>query len=262
MRTAGPLVRRTLDGVPVQFSPRAEADGFLIAFTERAGGVSRGAFQSLNLGLLTEDEPTRVSTNRSRVCAALGIPSFASGRQVHGARVARIGLRRAGAGFSDPADAVAGADGLVTSSPQVPISVLVADCVPLALFAPDRGELAVVHAGWRGLASGIVSAAIRRMAEPNEVWAVIGPSIGVDHYEVGGEVVHAIASGSEGPVRTRRSGGRLYLDLAATVAAVLEEQGVRAMECSGECTACQSERFFSYRRDGRTGRQALIAAKL
>jgi len=262
MPTPGHLARRTLDGMAVLLSPRAEADGFLVAFTERSGGVSRGAFDSLNLGLLTEDEPERVSENRSRVCAALGIRPFACGRQVHGGRVERVGLRRAGAGFSDPAEAVAGADGLVTSSREVPLSVLVADCVPLALFAPARGVLEVVHAGWRGLASGIVPAALRRLGEPNGVRAAIGPSIGVDHYEVGGKVALAVASASEAPARTRRSGGRLYLDLAATVAADLEERGVRVVEWSGECTACLPDRFFSYRRDGRTGRHALIGAKL
>jgi YfiH family protein len=251
-----------VDGVAFQVSATAEADGFLIAYTERSGGVSRGAFGSLNLGLLTGDDPVRVSTNRARACAALDIPPFTCGRQVHGARVERVGLRRAGAGFFDPGEGLAGADGLVTSSRGVPLSILVADCVPLALLAPERGAVAVVHAGWRGVASGIVPAALRRVGEPNGVRAVIGPSIGVDHYEVGEDVVAAVSSASEAGARTRRSGGRLYLDLGATVATVLEEYGVRAIEWSEECTACQPERFYSYRRDGRTGRQALIAATL
>lgn len=262
MPTPDSLERRMADGVAVEVSRTAEADGFLVAYTERSGGVSRGAFESLNLGLLAGDDPVRVSTNRARVCAALRIPPFACGGQVHGARVERVGPRRAGAGFSDPGEALAGADGLVTSSREVPVSILVADCVPLALFSPERGAVAVVHAGWRGVAAGIVPAALLRVGEPNGVRAVIGPSIGVDHYEVGEDVVAAVSSASEGGARTRRSGGRLYLDLAATVATVLEEYGARAIEWSGECTACQPDRFFSYRRDARTGRQALIAAKL
>lgn len=262
MPTAGPLERRILNGLAVQVSLGAEAEGFLVGFTERSGGVSRGVFGTLNLGLPTEDHPERVSTNRARVCAALGIPPFACGRQVHGARVERVGPPRAGAGFSDPGDAVAGADGLVTSSRGVPLAVLVADCVPLALLDPNRGALAVVHAGWRGVASGIVPAALRRVGEPNDIRAVIGPSIGVDHYEVGEDVVRAVSSASDAGARTRRSGGRLYLDLPDTVATVLEGHGVRAVERSGECTACQPDRFFSYRRDGRTGRQALIAVRL
>jgi YfiH family protein len=262
MPTDSTLEHRTLDGLSVQVSVRAEADGFLVAFTERSGGVSRGPFATLNLGLRTDDDPLRVTRNRALACAALGIGSFACGEQIHGGRIGRIGPQGRGAGFVDPIQAVAGVDGLVTSSRRVPVSVLVADCVPLALFAPRRGTLAVVHAGWRGVASGIVPAAVRGVGEPHEVRAAIGPCIGVDHYEVGEDVARAVSAAVDAGAATRRFGGRLYLDLPGTVGIILQELGVRAIERAAQCTACEPDRLFSHRRDGRTGRQALIAARL
>jgi YfiH family protein len=242
-------------------STREESDGFLVAFTERTGGTSRGSFRSLNLGLRSGDDQERVRENRRRVCAALGITSFACGQQAHGAGTARIGPRRAGAGFSDPEDAVPGVDALVTSSRGVAMAVLVADCVPLALVDPAAGRVCVVHAGWKGVAAGILQAALRPFAEPSRVRATMGPAIGLDHYEVGEDVALAVSAASGAGAKTRRVGSRLFLDLPGTVAVILKEHGVRTIERSGDCTACQKDRFFSYRRDGQTGRQALIAMR-
>jgi YfiH family protein len=264
MPRSSALEARTYEGnVRALVSRRSEADGFLVAFTERSGGVSRGRFRSLNLGLRAGDEPDRVVSNRERVCAALGIEPFAWPEQVHGARSRRIGPRKAGAGFADPDEAVAGADALITSSRRLPLAVMVADCVPLALVAPARGTVGVVHAGWRGVAGGIVPEALRVLgADPSDVRASIGPAIGPDHYEVGEDVALAVAAASPGGARTKRSGARLLLDLPGTVALILQELGVRTIERARECTACEAERFFSYRRDGDTGRQALVAARL
>jgi YfiH family protein len=254
--------RRTLGGgISVVVSTREESDGFLVAFTERTGGASRGAFRSLNLGLRSGDDPERVKENRRRVCAALGIPSFACGQQVHGARTARIGPRRAGAGFADAEDAVPEVDALITSSRGVAMAVLVADCVPLALVDPAAGRLAVVHAGWKGVAAGIVQAALGRFGDPAGIRATMGPAIGPDHYEVGEDVALAVSAASGAGAKTRRVGARLYLDLPGTVASILKEHGVRTIERSRECTACQKDRLFSHRRDGQTGRQALIAMR-
>lgn len=257
------LERRILDqGIAAVVSSSAEADGFLVAFTERTGGVSPGAFSSLNLGVGTGDDPERVAKNRHRACAALCIDRFTSAEQPHRGKVLQVGPRRAGAGFADPADAVPGADGLMTSSRNVPLAVLVADCVPLALVAPERGEFAVVHAGWRGVAAGIISAALARFGNPPEVRATIGPAIGPDHYEVGEEVAMAVSAASPAGARTRRANGRVLLDLPGTVTLILKELGVRSIDRAEECTACEKDRFYSHRRDGRTGRQALIAGKL
>jgi YfiH family protein len=263
MSSGGRLERRILDqGVAAVVSSRAEADGFLVAFTERSGGVSRGDFSSLNLGLETGDDAHRVAQNRQRVCAALGIDTFATAKQPHGATVRQVGPRRTGAGFADPAHSVPDADGLVTSSRNVPLAVLVADCVPLALVEPGRGAFAVVHAGWRGVAAGIIPAALARFGDPAEVRATIGPAIGPDHYEVGEDVALAVTAASPAGARTRRANSRVRLDLPGTVTLILKDLGVRSIEWAEECTACQKDRFYSYRRDGRTGRQALIARRL
>src|SRR5712692_7339062 len=257
------LERRALGrGIAALVSRPLEAAGFLIAFTERTGGTSQSPFRSLNLGLRTDDERAAVLQNRRRVCEALGVSSFAVGQQVNGARCARVGPKRAGAGFTDAADAFGATDALITTSRDVALAALVADCVPVALVDPARGALAVVHAGWRGIAAGILGASLRRFAEPGEVRAVIGPAIGPDHYSVGEDVALAVSAASDAGVNAARRGGQVFLDLPGTVARILKELGVRREDSAGTCTACEPRRFFSYRRDGPTGRQALIAVRL
>src|SRR5437588_1688486 len=116
------LEQRIHGGIAVLVSKRLESDGFLVVFTERTGGVSHGRFAALNLGLPTGDDPEVALANRRQLCDALGIPPFACVRQVHGARIARVGPKRAAAGFEDPADAVGDADGRITTSRGVSMS--------------------------------------------------------------------------------------------------------------------------------------------
>jgi YfiH family protein len=256
------LERRTFPGgLAALVSQGMESEGFLVAFTERIGGVSRGVFTSLNLGLGSGDDADAVVTNRRMVRDALGVEAFAFLRQVHGATIAPVGRELAGAGFSDHRTAVADADGMTTAASGVALAVLTADCVPVALADPEAGRVAAVHAGWRGIAAGVVSAALGRFDRPAGVLAAIGPAVGEDHYEVGEEVVAAVSAGTGTAVVTRR-GGSIHLNLPETVAAVLQNHGVRRIERAEECTACERDRFFSYRRDGRSGRQAVIASRL
>jgi YfiH family protein len=256
------LERRAFPGgLAALVSPEMESAGFLVAFTERSGGVSRGVFTSLNLGLGSGDDTEAVVKNRGIVRDALGLQALAFARQVHGSTIAPVGPERVGAGFSDPGNAVPDADGMTTASSGVALAVLTADCVPVALADPEAGRVAVVHAGWRGVAAGVVSAALRRFSHPARLLAAIGPAVGEDHYEVGEDVVAAVSTGTEAAVVARRDGS-IHLDLPGTVAAVIRNHGVRRIERAEECTACESERFFSYRRDGRSGRQAVIASRL
>jgi YfiH family protein len=202
-------------------------------FTTRRGGVSEGPFASLNLGLWTDDDPERVRANRARV-ERLGGGRLAQAHQVHGTTVVE----------ADP-DVVPDADGHVTAQPGVAPVVLVADCVPVALVAPEA--VGVLHAGWRGLAGGILGEGVDRLRAlgASTIAAAIGPGAGPCCYEVGPEV-HA-AFGTSG--RT--------VDLKAIARARLEEAGVEAVHDCGLCTMCDPERFFSHRRDGGiTGRQA------
>ena len=254
------MERRFLaDGVRVLVPEGFEADGFLVAFTERAEGVSEDAFRSLNLGLRCGDDPARALENRRRVCLGLGIPNFSLVRQVHSATIVRAGRRQVGAGFEDPAGALGNADAIVTESRLVPLAVLTADCVPVVLADPEAGQVAVVHAGWRGVAQGVLRSALDCFREPAAVRAAVGPAIGPDHYEVGEDVVVAVSAACPEGALTHRSNGRLLLDLPGTVCRSLASFGVRSVDREEVCTACEPERFFSHRRDGVTGRQGVVA---
>jgi YfiH family protein len=221
-----------------------ELPGARVLFTSRAGGVSEGPYESLNLGLLTEDDPAAVAENQRRVAAAVGIPfaRFQRGRQVHGNGV------RALREPPDPQSEVQDADVQATSAPGVAVVVLTADCLPIAIAG--QGAVAVVHAGWRGLAGGVVEAgarAVRELGARGELAAIVGPGIGPCCYEVG-EEVHA-RFGTSG--RT--------LDLKAIARERLRAAGVASVEDVEVCTSC-SAAHFSHRRDsGTTGRQAGVA---
>ncbi len=256
------MERRVLgDGVRVLIPEGFESAGFVVAFTERTEGVSPEPFHSLNLGLRCGDDPARALQNRQRVCVALGIPPFALVRQAHGRTVVHAGPDAVGAGFEDPATALDSADGIVTSAPRVPVAVLTADCVPVALADPVTGQVAVVHAGWRGVAGGVLPAAVERFATPRDILAAVGPAVGPDHYEVGPDVADAVSAASPGGAVTPSFYSRILLDLPATVERILTGLGVRSIQREETCTACERERFFSYRRDGITGRQALVAMR-
>jgi polyphenol oxidase len=212
---------------------RIDLAGGSALFTTRRGGLSEGAFASLNLGPWTEDDPAHVAANRERVRELAAAERLAQGRQVHGTRVA------VDAGHGEEAD------GQVSTRAGVAPIALVADCLPVALVAP--GAVAMVHAGWRGLAGGVLEEAVRAVGG-KPVAAAIGPGIGPCCYEVG-EDVHA-AFGTSGPT----------VDLKALARERLEAAGVAEVHDSGLCTSCDATRFFSHRRDrGLTGRQAGVA---
>jgi YfiH family protein len=200
-------------------------------FTTRRGGVSEGPYASLNLGLWTDDDAARVQDNRERVREQAGVERLAQGRQVHGTRVVVDG------------QGIEEADGQATTAREVAAVVLVADCLPVALAGPDA--VAMVHAGWRGLAAGVLEAGVEAAGA---VCAAIGPGIGPCCYEVGDDV-RAVFGTSQ---RT--------LDLKAIARARLQAAGVSDVHDCGLCTSCDAERFFSHRRDrGVTGRQAGLA---
>ncbi|HEX5712610.1 MAG TPA: polyphenol oxidase family protein [Solirubrobacterales bacterium] len=236
----------------------ADLDGATAAFTTRLGGVSEAPYDSLNLGLLTDDRPDAVAANRLRLAAALGLAPewIVFGRQVHGAELAlpadpeppfRGSFGTDGVGFEprNPRE-VREVDGHVAAEPGTAPLVFVADCLPVALHGP--GGVAMLHCGWRGLAAGIVA---RGAAAVGATTAAIGPGIGSCCYEVGDEVLGAFAGLGEGIAQGR------MLDLPEVARRLLGEAGVERVESAGLCTSCEPELFFSHRRDaGRTGRQA------
>ncbi|MFL5832884.1 MAG: polyphenol oxidase family protein [Solirubrobacterales bacterium] len=217
----------------------AELDGGRAAFSTRLGGVSEPPFDSLNLGLLTEDDETAVGENRRRLASALGFTpeQVVFARQVHGTDL-----------IQHPGDRPE-ADGHVVRSPGLAPLVFVADCLPVALAGPDG--VAMVHAGWRGLAGGILAAGAEAVGATS---AAVGPGIGPCCYEVGEEVLGAFSDLGEGIAEGR------MLDLPEAARRLLARAGVERVESAGLCTSCEEELFFSHRRDrGRTGRQAGIA---
>jgi polyphenol oxidase len=235
----------------------ARLPGARVAFSTRGGGVSEPPYDSLNLGILTADEPDRAIENRRRLAGALDIPAgrIVFGRQVHGAdlKVHEIApntpLRSSFASNSGKERRGLGAgevDGHVVSTPGVAALVFVADCLPVALVG--SGGAAMLHCGWRGLAAGIVK---RGAAAVEATDAAIGPGIGPCCYAVGDEVLGAFAGLGEGVAVGR------MLDLAEVARRQLREAGVKRIESAGLCTSCEADRFFSHRRDaGRSGRQA------
>jgi YfiH family protein len=257
------LEERTLAGGVTALVPtELEEAGFLAVFSDRSGGVSAGVFESLNLGLRSGDDPELVKENRARLCAAAGVEEFACARQVHGNRIEKIDRDRAGSGYLDPVHALAATDGLMADEKGVALGILTADCVPVVLADPESGRMVAVHAGWRGTAAGIVTEALAAFERPVEVRAAIGPAIGPDHYEVGEDVADAVGAACPSGAVTRRDGDRLLLDLPSSIAGILGDGGVGSISRTDLCTACEPDRFFSYRRDGSTGRQGLLAVRL
>ncbi len=257
------LERRVLDGGMVAFvSARLERAGFLAAFLERTGGASAGPYASLNGSFQVGDADAAVRENRRRVASAFGIERFCVPGLVHGTSILPVGRTRAADGSTGPAELLADADGTTTRSAGIALGAFSADCVISILGDPREGRVVLVHAGWRGLAAGVLQRAVGVFADREEVRAAIGPAIGPCHYEVGEDVALAVAAGSPAGAVSERRDGRPFLDLVGTVRAVLRTEGIRRVEDTGQCTACERDRFFSFRRDGTTGRHLALGMRL
>ena len=240
---------REREGVP--WLEAEIGNGARAAFSTRLGGVSEPPFDSLNLGVLTDDAEEAVVENRGRLATALELDAarIPIGLQVHGANLARHDSPQPARPFARPGSDLPNVDGHVVSAAGLAPLVLVADCLPVALSGP--GGVAILHCGWRGLAAGIVASGAEAVGATD---AAIGPGIGPCCYEVGEEVLGAFAQLGGGIA----NGG--MLDLPEVARRLLEGAGVERVESAGLCTSCESELFFSHRRDGaRTGRQAGLA---
>lgn len=241
------------------FSHHLRAAGAVHAFTTRQGGDD--GRQSFNLSRGVGDNPKVVAQNRSHVLAALGMAGAmqVEASQVHGATVAVVGSDDAG-------HVIPGADGLVTSERGVMLAVHSADCVPLLLADPSRRVVAAVHAGWRGVAAGIASEAVTVMADrfgsrPGDLRVAIGPCIGPCHYEVDEPVIARLRAWSWWEdVVTPNPHGRWQLDLREATRRQVSERGVPVIqiETLDWCTFEHPELFYSYRRDGSSGRMEAV----
>jgi hypothetical protein len=218
--------------------------------TTRRGGVSQGAWRSLNLGDHVEDDPAAVRENRRRLASELGLPAEPAWlRQVHGTGV------RVGDSAGDCADACC------EDRPGRVCVVMTADCLPV-LFCNRAGtRVAAAHAGWRGLLAGVLEATLNCFDDPpGQVMAWLGPAIGPEAFEVGDEVREAFLArdgGSAGHFRPHAD-GRWLADLYGLARRRLGARGVTQLSGGDYCTFSEPERFFSYRRDGITGRMASL----
>jgi YfiH family protein len=230
-----------------------------VGVSTRVGGVSRGAYASLNLSLASGDDPLSVKENWHRFSRALGFPQEAVVRlrQVHGSRVVEV--EGPGSGLS-PEEG----DALLTFTPGPVLSVTVADCFPVFGISLSTPAVFLAHAGWRGTLGGIVRECLRALRQRGiggeEVSLLFGPGIGPCCFRVSPEVARLFPSFA---VREREDG--FYVDLPAANAAQAREEGVReeGLFFSGLCTSCRGDLFFSYRRDGpRSGRMAAVVQML
>jgi YfiH family protein len=251
------MILHERNGLRFYTFPTLSDAGLNHAILTRRGGVSRGPFESLNLGSTVGDDPQAVQENRRRVLAAFGrtpqsVPEL---HQVHSNRIIPAALRGAGEPFPQ-------ADGVVTDSPEFTLCMRFADCVPILLYDPVRRAAGIAHAGWKGTLAMVAASAVDALgrnfgSRPADILAGIGPSIGPDHYPIGDDLARAVRSAfgpdADGWLSARR--GSVHLDLWAANEFTLRRAGVETVEPAGVCTACHTEDWYSHRAGhGRTGR--------
>lgn len=225
------------------------------------GGASRAPYAWFNVGAHVGDAPAAVAENRRLLRSRAGLPAEPSWlAQVHGVAVADLDVTDPGAAGVSKGSPVP-ADAALTRRPGRVCAILTADCLPI-LFATDTGDaVAAAHAGWRGLASGVVGATVRALAAPPErLMAWLGPAIGRQHFEVGAEVREAFlrADAGAGDAFEARPNFKFMADLELLARRQLQALGVSRIYGGGECTYARADRYFSHRRDGVTGRQATL----
>lgn len=236
----------------------------LNAVFTRQGGVSPEPWASLNLSISVGDDPARVAENRAHAFNALGRnpASLHDVWLVHGTDIVYAESPRA------PEATVQKADILFTDNPQVSLFMRFADCVPLIFHDPKKGVIGISHAGWMGTVKSVAEVSVQAMqsrygSQPKDIVVGIGPSISVDHYEVGEEVVTQFREkfGADAAKVIETRDGKTYLDLWAANALQLRKMGVEQIQISGLCTACHLEDWYSHRAEkGKTGRFGALVA--
>lgn len=253
----------------------SEIPGLSHVFTTRLGGISEGPFAELNLKypVNEQDEPNghaRVRQNRQRVCEYLGLPleNLVACQQVHGRRVQVVGDAERGTGAFAQEDGIPETDGLLTAKADIPLLVMVADCLPVLMADPVRKVCAAVHSGWRGTQAQICREALQRLkqdfgCQAEDIRLAVGPGIGFDSFEVGPEVLEAFGAELNRDdlslVQRKESDEEKYLlNLAEIVGrqALAEGLNPRHIEILYHDTFADDQLFYSYRREqGVTGRQ-------
>ena len=252
------------DSIRYFSSDTLDDDRLIHAIFTRHGGVSPEPWASLNVGGLRGDDPDRVYQNRVLSFKTMGrvAESVYDVWQVHSNDVICTTGRRA------PGVRHRKADAILTDRPEVTLFMRFGDCVPVLLYDPRRNVIGIAHAGWIGTVNGVLTETIKAMqseyrCSSKDIRAVLGPSIAVHHYEVGAEVVEQVESSfdQEADQLLVQAGESTYFDLWKANELLLERMGVRNIEVSGICTACDLEDWYSHRGEsGRTGRFGVLMA--
>ena len=229
----------------------------LAAVTTRQGGYSKGAYAGLNMARHVGDDEEKVNRNRNLVAAEFGCDArFQWLRQVHGDRPVIV----------NEAGEAPEADSLVTHTPGIVLCAMTADCLPVFACSRSGDEAGIIHAGWRGMSAGIIERSLAAMrTKPADLLVWLGPAILACHYEVGEDVRDAFLQSAVGKAEQKQlsgafrpiaAAGKYHADLARIAAIKLRALGVSSVSGGKHCTYCDSERFFSHRRDGACGRMA------
>ena len=244
-----------------QFDDLAAAPDLYHGVFTRAGGVSRAPFASLNLSRSVGDEVAAVGENNRRMLAVFDVPpdQATTAWLVHGRSVAVVDRADAGHYRTN-------VHAIITRERGLALTMRFADCVPVVVYDRMCGAIGLAHAGWRGVAVNVVAATLAALHEafgsdPRDVWAGIGPCIGVSQYRVGPDVIAAIAGAcpANAPIAQRQPDGSVHLDLNAAVTAQLRACGVTHIEDSQVCTATRTDEWFSHRAEhGKTGRFGVV----
>lgn len=228
-------------------------DGVNAVTTTRLGGSSEAPYSSFNLAHHVGDDLPAVQRNRARLADILALPAVPQWlSQVHGIQVMR---------FLEPEDATLQADAAYTNKPRVPLAIMTADCLPVLIASKDGEELGAAHAGWRGLCDGVIEALAGHFrARPDELTVWLGPAIGPQAFEVGAEVRAAFMAADPKAELcfVERPNGKYLADIYALAKQRLTRLGIHSVSGGEYCTVTDKERFFSYRRDGKTGRMATL----
>lgn len=249
-------------GITYLTSPVLQEHSIFLAFTTRHSGFSNEPYKSLNLALHVEDNEKKVLKNRHVVSKVLGYKenSLTCAQQIHGTSIQLVDDKSVGAGSTDYATSLKGIDGLITDKANVPIGLFFADCLPVVLVSSSPKIVAIAHAGYKGIISGIINKLIKKISvrvQPKEMLAFLGPSIGSCCYKVNERRVKRFSKAFPSIVKESDKA----LDLKAIASYQLYKAGLDPANifCSSYCTCCNSDLFFSYRKSKVTGRQAAIA---
>ena len=248
----------------LEFYKISDFDGVRHCFTTKRGGVSTGIYESMNLRLHSEDKRENVMRNFEIICGGIGInpESLILSNQVHEDNIVNVTRADCGNGLYSP-NKFKSADGLITDDPEAALVTFYADCVPVLLYDKKKKVIASVHSGWKGTVKRIAQKAVEKFkkdygSSAEDIYAAIGPSIRLCHFEVGEEVADIFIK-EFGKETVEYFGGKPHVNLQKAVKLQLAEAGITKTDDSGICTYCNSDLLFSHRKtSGKRGNLVAI----